>query len=164
MPNLLRLAPASAREWITERCTRPAGAAWLRDRLDGLSVSSGLVVTGASADADGVKLTLSGGSSRRVDHVLLATGYAVDIARYGFLDPDLLARIDTVKGSPVLGAGLESTVPGLYFLGAPAAHSFGPVMRFVVGTWHAGPALARHIAGRRPSPFSVAFPTSRTAL
>ena len=27
--------------------------------------------------------------------------------------------------------------------------SFGPLMRFVVGTWYAAPALARSVAGRR---------------
>jgi hypothetical protein len=43
---------------------------------------------------------------------------------------------------------MESSVPGLHFLGAPAAWSFGPIMRFVSGGWYTGQALARTIAGR----------------
>jgi hypothetical protein len=57
----------------------------------------------------------------------------------------------------VLGPGLESSVPGLHFMGAPAARSFGPIMRFVVGTWYSAPALARRAAGRCQPPISFSF-------
>jgi hypothetical protein len=39
-------------------------------------------------------------------------------------------------------------LPGLHFLGAPAARSFGPVCRFVSGTPYTARALARRIAGK----------------
>jgi hypothetical protein len=35
-------------------------------------------------------------------------------------------------------------VPGLHFLGAPAAASFGPLMRFVSGAGYAARAVAEH--------------------
>jgi hypothetical protein len=54
-----------------------------------------------------------------------------------------------VGGYPVLRPGFESSIPGLHFAGTAATLSFGPVMRFVVGTWYAAPALARNILGRR---------------
>jgi hypothetical protein len=92
--------------------------------------------------------TLDEGTERAVDHVLLGTGYTIDISRYDFLPAVLLDQIDRVDGYPVLGAGLESSVPGLHFLGAPAALSFGPVMRFIVGTWYASPAITRRVLGR----------------
>jgi hypothetical protein len=57
--------------------------------------------------------------------------------------------VRTVDGYPVLGRGLESTAPGIHFVGAPAAYSFGPVMRFVVGSWYDAPAVAAGISGRR---------------
>jgi len=50
---------------------------------------------------------------------------------------------------------MESSVPGLHFIGAPAAWSFGPIMRFVSGGWYTGQALARTIAGRVPPPGPV---------
>jgi hypothetical protein len=40
-------------------------------------------------------------------------------------------------------------VPGLHFVGAFAAGSYGPVMRFVSGTPFTGRALARHLGGPR---------------
>jgi hypothetical protein len=90
---------------------------------------------------------LSDGSDTQFDHVYLATGYRVDLRRYSFLGPELLSRIEQADGYPILKRGLESSVPGLHFMGAPAAHSFGPLCRFVSGTKFAGRALAAGIAG-----------------
>jgi hypothetical protein len=55
---------------------------------------------------------------------------------------------------------MESSVPGLHFLGAPAAWSFGPIMRFVSGGWYTGRAVARAIAG----PSRVAVAAEPTAM
>ena len=48
----------------------------------------------------------------------------------------------------MLAIGFESSVPGLHFLGAVAMPSFGPVMRFVAGTWAAARGLTRTVVGR----------------
>ena len=87
-------------------------------------------------------------ATRRVDHVMLATGYRVDISRYEFLSAGVLRALRVSDGYPELGAGLESSVAGLHFLGAPAARSFGPLCRFVSGTSFAAQALTRRILGR----------------
>jgi hypothetical protein len=50
-----------------------------------------------------------------------------------------------VDGYPRLNAGFETSLPGLHILGAPAAWSFGPLMRFVAGTEFASRALTRRI-------------------
>ena len=121
-------------------------------------ISCGLTAVQALERENRVDLRLSDGSDRAVDHVLLATGYRVDVRRYPFLEPDLLARLELAgSGYPVLGPGLESSVPGLHFMGAPAAHSFGPINRFVAGSWYSAPAVARAVAGRRQPPISFAF-------
>ncbi len=73
----------------------------------------------------------------------------MDVAKYPFLSPELVRDLDLMGGYPRMGPGLESSVPGLHFVGAPATLSFGPLMRFVVGTWYAAPALARSVLGRR---------------
>jgi hypothetical protein len=72
---------------------------------------------------------------------MLATGYKVDVSRYGFLSTGLLKQLGLSDGYPELSAGFESSVPGLHFVGAPAARSFGPLCRFVSGTRFTARAL-----------------------
>jgi len=69
----------------------------------------------------------------------------VNVALYPFLSAELLDSLELVDGYPRLDAGFESSLPGLHFLGAPAAWSFGPLMRFVAGTEFASPALSKRI-------------------
>jgi hypothetical protein len=136
----------------------PAGSGWLRPRLAGVPVAYGLTAVQVLERDDRVDIRLSDGSHRTVDHVLLATGYRVDVRRCPFLEPDLVGGLELAgSGYPVLGPGLESSLPGLHFVGAAAAHSFGPINRFVVGSWYSAPAVARAIAGKRQPPISFAF-------
>jgi hypothetical protein len=117
---------------------------------DTVRITTGRAVTLAEPEGDAVRLTLDDGSVRDVDHVLLGTGYRVDVGRYPFLSPELLEAVRRVDGHPTLSHGLESSVDGLHFLGAPAARSFGPLLRFVAGAEFAARAVARKLAGHRP--------------
>jgi NADPH-dependent 2,4-dienoyl-CoA reductase/sulfur reductase-like enzyme len=148
-PNLYRRLPRRLQDVFAVRSIRPAGAAWLAPRLEGIPITTGSTVATASAAGDRVRVKLADGSSRLVDHVLLATGFAVDIERYAFLAPKLLADVDRVGGYPRLSATFETSVPGLHVIGAPSAWSFGPLMRFVAGTEIAAPTLARAVLGKR---------------
>lgn len=162
VPDVFRMTPESMHPSISFRCIRPAGAGWLRSRLVDVPISLGLEAIDAQVRDGAVELKLNDGSSRIVDRVLLGTGFRVDVRRYPFLAGELLADLELAGGYPVLRAGLESSVPGLHFVGAPAAHTFGPVMRFVVGSWFAAPAIARRAADRRQPPVSFAFPRRRS--
>jgi len=148
LPGWYRRLPRVLQDRFAVRSLRPAGAAWLIPRLHEVPITTGVVVTEAKRMDGTVRLTLSDGSERRVGHVLLATGFRVDIGRYAFLPEDLLRAVNRVDGYPRLSRGFESTLPGLYFLGAPAAWSFGPLMRFVAGTAWAAQALARGVERR----------------
>jgi hypothetical protein len=148
-PDCFRMLPRGWQDRWGVRSIRPAGAAWLLDRVKHVTISAGRVVETATRAEDRLQLTLDDGSSRLVDHVLLATGYRVDISRYRFLAPQLLAAIDTVKGYPKLNSGFESSVPGLYFVGATAAWSFGPLMRFVAGTDFTARTVTKGILANR---------------
>jgi hypothetical protein len=90
-------------------------------------------------------MKLDDGSARSADHILLGTGYSVDIARYEFLSAELLAGIRVNQGYPVLESGFRSSVPGLHFIGAAAARSFGPLLNFVAGTEFASRELTSHV-------------------
>jgi len=148
-PNWYRLLPRPLQDKWAVRAIRPAGAAWLMSRVNGVPITTERSVASATRMGDQVKLRLDDGSERVADHVLLATGYRVDISRYDFLDRQLLHSIDQVGGYPRLNSGFECSLPGLHFVGAPAAWSFGPLMRFVVGTEFTAPAVARGIVGHR---------------
>ena len=163
-PEVFRRLPRPLFDMIAARAIRPAGAAWLRPRLPEVPITTGAVVTRAIPDGDTLDLHLSDGTQRHVDHLLFATGYDVDIHRYPFLDRALADQIRCADGYPVLKRGLESSVSRLHFLGAPAARSFGPVMRFVAGSWFSSKAIAKTVAAqdtrrtprRAPRPAAVA--------
>jgi len=106
----------------------------------------------ASARGDGVRLRLDDGATREVDRVVLGTGFDIRADRHPLLGPELARDLRVREGAPLLGAGFESSIPGLHFVGAFAATSFGPVMRFVSGTPFTAAAFARHVAqGRAPA-------------
>jgi hypothetical protein len=147
-PDLTRRLPRSIQDWLRKRSIRPAGARWLVARLQNVRMSLGRSVVSAAAAGEKVRVRLDDGSDKTVDHVLLGTGYRVDASKYDFLSPELARAIDCFQGYPRLREGLESSVPGLHFLGAPAVWSFGALMQFVVGTHYASRALLRYVAGK----------------
>jgi NADPH-dependent 2,4-dienoyl-CoA reductase/sulfur reductase-like enzyme len=146
VPDLFRRLPRPVQGPVAHRSIRPAGAAWLRSRLEDVPIRLGTAVQELTPVGDRVRARLSTGYTLTVDHVLFGTGYRVDITRYPFLAPSLLSRVERVGGYPLLRRGMESSVPGLHIVGAPAAWSFGPIMRFVAGGWYAGRAVAGCIA------------------
>jgi len=114
--------------------------------MNGTPIRYGHAVQRAAARNGRVVLRLTDGSERAADHVVLGTGYCLDISRTPFLCSSLLDRLALAGGYPVLDSGLESSVPGLHFLGAAAAYNFGPLLRFVAGTQFASSAVALRIS------------------
>jgi cation diffusion facilitator CzcD-associated flavoprotein CzcO len=147
-PALFARFPRRLQDRMARRAIRPAGADWLPGRIGGVRFTTGRTITEATPSDDALRLRLDDGGTREADHLLLATGYRVDVSRYTFLASSFVNTLRCVNGYPVLGPGLESSVPGLHFVGAPAAWSFGPLMRFVSGTWYSGRVLARFLSGR----------------
>jgi hypothetical protein len=147
-PHLFRTLPRRFQDRTAYRAIRPAGAGWLQPRLTGVSITLGRKVVAATPTGSQLHLKLDDGSERIVDHALLATGFRVDVSRYGFLSPAILQHLETVNGYPVLQRGLESSVKGLHFLGKPASWSFGPLLCFVSGTEFAANELISGIVER----------------
>ncbi len=151
-PELFRRLPERTRVQRARTALGPAGASWLRDRVEGqFPVRVGHALRSATPAGDGVRLglALSDGSAVELeaDHVLAGTGYRPDLSRLSFLDPVLSAQVGTVDASPAVGRNYQSAVPGLFIVGPAVAPSFGPVMRFVYGSAHAATAVARELAG-----------------
>ena len=147
-PDYFQKLPYPIQDWTHRRSIRPAGAGWLRRRLNNVKISPGVCIKSAVPDSGRLRVASGDGVERLVDHLLFATGYRIDISKYSFLSSQLSESIDLAGGYPQLNSGCESSVPGLYFLGAPGAASFGPLLRFVSGTYYAVEALARNITAR----------------
>ena len=133
-PLVFRLLPARVKPIITRRAVRPAGARWLIDRVLGrVRITSSTQVLSARVVAGGVRLELSVGTTRLVDHVFLATGYRPNLNKLAFIAPSLRQGVRQRDGLPVLNRWLESSVTGLHFAGGLADQSYGPICRFVSG-------------------------------
>jgi cation diffusion facilitator CzcD-associated flavoprotein CzcO len=116
--------------------------------------------------------------SFEADHVVAGTGYYVDLERLKFLGDPMRKEIATIQDSPVLSKHFESTIPGLYFVGAAAAASFGPLLRFAFGADFTARHLSRHFRrlahrksrrwgfaqGKTPQRIDVALTESSEAL
>jgi FAD-dependent urate hydroxylase len=144
-PLAWRYCPDPLRVPLSKRCLRPAAAGWLTPRMGGVRLKTGIEVTRAAVEKGAVRLQFSDGSSTVADHVLLATGYVLDISKPGILSPGLLAKVRRHPGTgcPVLSAYLESTVPGLFFTGSSAVPTHGPLLRFVAGVGYSARSIAR---------------------
>ncbi|MFC6519338.1 hypothetical protein ACFQAT_05640 [Undibacterium arcticum] len=87
------------------------------------------------------------GNHRQVstEHVIAATGYNPDVRRLSFLSPEIVERLQLIGQTPRLSSHFESSVAGLYFVGAISATSFGPTMRFVAGADFTSQRILKHL-------------------
>jgi len=148
--DLFRYLPPGERLRRARTALGPAGASWLRSRVDGrVPVYLGHELVRAEPVRDGVRLAARTADGNAVEmfteHVIAATGYRTDMARLTFLDPDLRSRLRRIGRTPRVGRAFDSSARGLYFVGPAVAPTFGPVMRFVCGADFASRLLARHV-------------------
>ena len=92
-----------------------------------------------------LQVELSNQKSIEVDHILLATGYQVQVRNLPFLDPGLLDAIRTDHGYPVLDEHFQSSVPGLYASSFMATQDFGPFMAFTISAPMAARLIGKHL-------------------
>jgi thioredoxin reductase len=149
-PNLMYRFPLGVKDPIRKRAIRAAGSAWLIPRLRDVRITKGHSVVSAREIGGEVQLILDNGTEVRVDHVLLGTGYKIDISKCGFLSEELVKDVRKLDGSPDVEAGFSTSVPGLHFIGATAARKFGPLLCFVAGTEFASKELTRYMVKTLP--------------
>lgn len=159
-PWLFRYLSDAARIAIARTYLGPSGGWFMKERIQGLPVLLGCAVSEARVCDGRVQLELAQadktGATMRIqaDHVIAATGYRPDVARLPFLDAAILDRLDLIGSTPRLSPRFESSVPGLYFAGPIATTSFGPSMRFMVGSDFTSRKISGHLAkckGKRRS-------------
>ena len=170
-PGSFRHLPESTRVTRARTALGPAGASWLRGRVEGeFPVLTGHRLDWAVAGPEGVRLGLVSGTGASstgartevaADHVIAATGYRPDLSRLTFLDEGLRSRLRTVAGTPVVDRDYQTSAPGLYVVGPGVAPTFGPVMRFVYGADHAARTVGRRLAGPAARRAAVAVGAGR---
>jgi hypothetical protein len=136
-PYLFQQLPRSTKERCMSGPGRygPIGAAWLKPRIEGKVLLHEMQrVEEVEEVVDGVMLILSNSKKLKANHIILGTGYRVDVSKLPMLHPRLLSQLRTYRNTPVLNNQFESNVSGLYFVGFSAISSCGPLYRFVVGT------------------------------
>jgi len=155
-PLVFHAMPERFRLDVVRRHLGPAPGWFMRTKMEsGVNclTESRIVQAGAVDGRAQIVLAQGDGSTHMlsVDHVVAATGYQVDLARVDFLSTDMRDRIRLTGGSPALSTHFESSVRGLYFVGAVAADSFGPLLRFAYGARFAARRVSqslKHRAGR----------------
>lgn len=151
IPWAFRFLPEQFRIDFVRRHLGPAPAWFVKEQVVGrVPFHLGVNITQAKVrdgrvsldltDRAGVRSSLSG------DHVVAATGYHVDLRRLIFLDREIQEQLKKVDQSPALSPYFQSSVPGLYFVGAAAANTFGPLMRFAFGARFTARRLSKHLA------------------
>ncbi|MFD7789891.1 FAD-dependent oxidoreductase [Streptomyces sp. NPDC059759] len=169
-PGLFRRLPEPTRTRIAATALGPAGAWWVRDRVEPVvelmlghevtsAYASGIGLRVETVDADGTPTCLE------TDHVIAATGFRGRRDRLGLLAGELRADVAALPdGSPAIGRDFESSVPGLFMAGLVTASSFGPAMRFVQGAGFTADTLVRGVRRRlrtEPGGARVPAPASR---
>ena len=150
-PRAFRMLPENYRIEKARTVLGPNGSWWLKHRVDGVvDVLTGSSIREAVAHDNGVRLLLDGPGQTTVDadHVIAGTGFRVDLARLSLLPERLRGSIQTLNGHPVVSRVGQSSVPGLYFTGAPTVLSIGPSSRFIAGTFTLSALLAKSVARR----------------
>jgi len=156
-PLLFRLMPEQFRLKVVRKHLGPAPGWFVREQVEGrVPFHLGWNLGQAKAVGGRVELRVSNaaGETRTftADHLIAGTGYRVDLTRLAFLNPAVLAQIRSVEGTPELSSNFESSIPGLYFVGATSANSFGPLARFAYGAGFTSKRISRHLASLpRPS-------------
>jgi hypothetical protein len=150
LPIIFHYLPKPVQNRLVKGFLGPAGGWFLRGRIDRVPLLAGYQIKGAEASGDRAVLWLRSGNgdAQRVEteHVIAATGYRADIRRLPFLSAGITSQLKLFDTVPGLSSHFESSIPGLFFVGPAAVHSFGPVLRFACGAGFTATHLSKYLA------------------
>ena len=97
-----------------------------------------------------VAVKLDNGQTLLVDHLILATGYKVQIQRVPFLARgNILAKLNIKDGFPVLDEHFQTNLPGLFITSMAATQDFGPFFAFTLSARTSAKLIGQAIADHR---------------
>jgi FAD-dependent urate hydroxylase len=111
--------------WLAARVQHPTISLWPRTQLVACDPQPGGELVAQ----------LDSGERLVVDHVILATGYKVNIGQVPFLaNGNIAAALMTRNGFPVLDEQFQTNLPGLFITSMAANQDFGPFFGFTIAT------------------------------
>lgn len=109
---------------------------WLAERvlIDRVHLWPNSFITACDEMPDGaLTVTLNTGTTLTVDHIILATGYRVNMDYVPYLaQGNILDNLATTDGYPLLDEHFQTNIPGLFITSMPATRDFGPFFAFTI--------------------------------
>jgi lysine/ornithine N-monooxygenase len=131
--------------WLAPRVRRQSISLWPNTRV----AACRELANGAIA---AILETAEGCHELEIDRIVLATGYRVDIGRVALVaQGNLLPRLQTDNGAPVLDEHLQSSIAGLFMTSMLATRDFGPFFGFTVAVRTSARLIGQALRQRRPS-------------
>ncbi len=95
-----------------------------------------------------VAVKLDKGQTLIVDHIILATGYKVEIDHVPFLaQGNILKKLKINNGFPVLDNHFQTNIPGLFVTSMAATQDFGPFFAFTISARTSAKLIGQAIVG-----------------
>jgi cation diffusion facilitator CzcD-associated flavoprotein CzcO len=146
-PLLFYRLPAPLKRRAIDSHMHPAAGWFMKEKVEGvIPMSLGRGLAKAEARDGRAVLTLEDGETLSFDHVIAATGYKMDLRRIPFLAENLKKQSSLRDGTPILSDSFETPARNLFAVGPVALESFGPLMRFMVGSEFAAPRVAQRLS------------------
>ena len=109
---------------------------WLWPRINKENIKiwpSSRIVACTELPTGELEVKLDVGERLNVDHIILATGYKVNMENVPFLAAgNVLSKLKTKGGSPVLDENFQCNIPGLFITSMAATRNFGNFFAFTV--------------------------------
>jgi thioredoxin reductase len=124
---------------------------WLKPRVvkDTIKLWPGTQVVKCDELPGGdVAVKLDDGQTLIVDHIILATGYKVEIGQVPFLaQGNILGKLNIEDGFPVLDEHFQTNLPGLFVTSMAATQDFGPFFAFTISVRTSAKLIGSAIVG-----------------
>jgi len=109
--------------WLKPRLSTPRVKLWPKTQLKNCT----------ERENGELSVELSDRTTLDVDKIILATGYKVNISNVPYLSAgNIIGRLETRNGFPVLKENFESSIPGLFVTSMAATQDFGPFFGFTI--------------------------------
>jgi len=128
---------------------------WLRPRLDKDTITllpNTEVVECRKLSTDKLEISINSGKRIIADHIIMATGYKVNMLNIPFLrNGNISKKLKLKNGYPELDNNLQTNIPGLYSTSISATQDFGLFFGFTVSVNTSSKIIGNSIQNQNPS-------------